>query len=280
MHTALNPGDHLIVHFPAYQSHYSLAESRQIELSHWHGQPENGWAPDISELKNLIKPNTKAILICSPHNPSGYLFDSESWHEIINIARQHGLYLFCDEVYRGSEHNPQQRLPNMADHYEKGISLNCLSKNCGLAGLRLGWIATKDKCLYNKLATFKDYLTICNSAPSEFLARIAVRNMEKIFAWQRQRLISNLDRLEAFFKRHQSLFNWQRPRAGTTTFPQFTGGDALTFCDRLVEETGIMLIPGNFFDIEGNFLRFGYGRANFPEVLQEFEKYINKLYSC
>ncbi|MDP2876421.1 MAG: aminotransferase class I/II-fold pyridoxal phosphate-dependent enzyme, partial [Holophaga sp.] len=200
MHSALNPGDHLIVQYPSYQSHYAIAESRGIQLSHWNGDPANHWAPDPAELRRLIRPNTKAILICAPHNPTGYLYDASTWNEIIAIARQHGLIIFSDEVYRGLEHNPTQRLPHMADVYERGISLNCLSKSCGLAGLRIGWVATQDPQLFATLAAFKDYLTICNSAPSEFLARIAVRHMETLFAQHRTRLVRNLDLLEGFFQ--------------------------------------------------------------------------------
>jgi len=276
MHAALKPGDHLIVHFPSYQSHYSIAESRGIEISRWCGRPDHDWTPDLSELEKLIKPNTRAILICAPHNPTGYLFDRQSQNEIVRIADRHGLFIFSDEVYRGTEHNQGARLPNMADLYEKGISLNCLSKNCGLAGLRIGWIATACREVYDKLAAFKDYLTICNSAPSELMAGIAVRNMEKIFKIQRQRLISNLNMLEQFFKDHQNIFRWQRPKAGTTTFPEFLRGDALDFCDRLVNESGIMLIPGTFFDLPGQYLRFGYGRASFPEVINRLKEYLQQ----
>ncbi len=274
MHAMLNPGDGLIVHFPGYQSHYAVAESRGVDVTRWPGDPGKGWAPDISQLESLITPATRAILICTPHNPTGYLFDRQSWQEVIAVARKHGLWVFCDEVYRGTEHDPATRLPQMADHYEKGISLNCLSKNCGLAGLRIGWIATPDADVYNRLAAFKDYLTICNSAPSEFLARIAVRHSEQIYERQRLRLVKNLDLLESFFGRFPEMFAWKRPGAGTTTFPEFLGGDALAFCDRLVAESGVMLIPGTFFDMQKQYLRFGYGRNGFSEALGHFEKWL------
>ena len=275
MQVALNSGDHIIVHFPGYQSHYSVAQSRNIEVSFWQANPKLGWAPDIQELQRLLKPNTKALLICTPHNPTGYQFSEIDFHNIVSFARQHGLILFCDEVYRGSEHNVQDRLPNMADLYENAISLNCLSKNCGLAGLRIGWIATRNKRLYDQLASFKDYLTICNSAPSEFLAGVALRNLTTILAQQRKRLVGNLDLLENFFARYAELFDWHRPKAGTTTFPRFLNGDALEFCDKLVAEAGILLIPGNFFDMPQNFIRFGYGRENFAIALAKLEKYLD-----
>ncbi len=98
--------------------------------------------------------------------------------------------------------------------------------------------------------------------------------MEKIFAIQRQRLVRNLDLLESFFDDHQDLFKWQRPKAGTTTFPEFLKGDALAFCDKMIEDSGIMLIPGCFFDLPGQYMRFGYGRANLPEVLQQLRNYL------
>ncbi len=274
MHAVLEPGDHLIVHTPAYQSHHAVAASRGIALSFWWGRPEQGWAPDLDELATLVRPETKAILVCTPHNPTGYLFDPTTWQALADFARERGLWILADEVYRGTEHDSAMRLPAMADLYEKALSLNCLSKSYGLAGLRLGWIATRDSEALTRLATFKDYLTICNSAPSEVLGGIAVRHGERLWARTRTRLQRNLDYLEGFFQRHPERFGWIRPRAGTTTFPAFLGGSALDFCDRLVAETGIMLVPGTFFDLEGEFLRFGYGRADLPEVLPMLEAWL------
>lgn len=62
MHAMLNPGDGLIVHFPGYQSHYAVAESRGVDVTRWPGDPGKGWAPDISQLESLITPATRAIL--------------------------------------------------------------------------------------------------------------------------------------------------------------------------------------------------------------------------
>jgi aspartate/methionine/tyrosine aminotransferase len=274
MNTALERGDHLIVHFPSYPSHYAVAESLGLQVSRWSGDPAVGWAPDPAELPRLLRPNTRAILASSPHNPTGYHFGRGAWNDIIAFARRHGLLLFSDEVYRGTEHDPGDRLPAACDLYENGVSLNGLSKSYGLAGLRLGWIAARNPTLLARLAEFKDYLTICNSAPSEYLGRIAVRHSSELFERTRRRLVGNLGLLETFFLRQERLFRWLRPRAGTTTFPEFRDGSALEFCDRLVEETGIMLVPGGLFDVEGEFLRFGYGRADFPEALAKLEEHL------
>ncbi len=276
MNAALEAGDHIVVHFPSYQSHHAVAQARGIDVSLWKGDPAAGWAPEPSELEDLIRPETVAILVCTPHNPTGWLADARAWARIVDIARAHDLWLFSDEVYRGLEHEPSTRLPQACDLYEKGISLNCLSKSCGLAGLRIGWIATRDRELFAKLAAYKDYLSICNSAPSEYLAGIAVRHMETLFGRSRERVVRNLDLLEAFFARRSDIFRWMRPGAGSTTFPEYTAGDSFELCERLVAETGIMLVPGRFFDIEGGFIRFGYGRENLPEVLPLLEEWLER----
>lgn len=278
MNVALEPGDHLVVHVPAYQSHHAIAASRGVEISPWMGDPERGWALDPEELRRLIRPNTKAILVSVPHNPTGFIFEAKDWERVIAIARERGIWLFSDEVYRGTEHDPAYRLPSACDRYDRAITLNCLSKSYGLAGLRLGWIATRDQDLLQRLAAFKDYLTICNSAPSELLGTIAMRHSERLFERTRQRLIANLDLLEAFFQRQQRHFQWQRPRAGTTTFHRFLGGSALAFCERLVEGHGIMLVPSPFFDLGDEHLRFGYGRADLPEVLPLLEAALKEAF--
>ena len=88
----------------------------------------------------------------------------------MKIARKYGLWLFSDEVYRGLEREAE-RIPAVCDLYERGVSLGGLSKAYGLAGLRIGWIATPDATLYEKMAAFKDYLSICNSAPERVSRR-------------------------------------------------------------------------------------------------------------
>ena len=273
MNVALGPGDHLIAQSPGYQSHFEAARAAGAEITLWEGAPDQ-WAPDPAELRRLLRPNTRAILTCAPHNPTGFLFEPQAWLEVIEIAREAGVWLFSDEVYRGLEHDPADRLPAACDLYERAISLNCLSKSYGLAGLRLGWIATHDRFLHRELAAFKDYLTICTPAPSEFLGAIAVRHSDQLFERSRQRLVANLDTLEAFFDRHPEHFQCTRPRAGSTCFPRYLRGSAEQFCDTLVQDTGIMLVPSTKFDYGDAHLRFGYGRADLPEVLAELDVHL------
>lgn len=264
---ALSAGDHMIVQFPAYQSQYSIAEGIGAGASRWNVDLDADGAPDPEELKALLRPQTRAIVITSPSNPTGYVFDRARLDRVVAIARERGLWLISDEVYRGTERDAADRHPPVCDLYERGISLGGTAKAYGLAGLRIGWLATRDRGFYDQVAAFKDYLTICNSAPSEFLATLAMRHGDALIARVQRIIARNLDLLDAFFARHADDWNWRRPRAGTTAFPRYLRGDTDTLCAELVERAGVLLLPSSRFDAGNDRVRIGYGRSNLPDAL-------------
>ncbi|WP_321793779.1 aminotransferase class I/II-fold pyridoxal phosphate-dependent enzyme [Caballeronia sp. J97] len=275
MSTMLAPGDHMIVHMPGYQSHYSVAEARGVKVSPWKAREEAGWAPDPDELATLLTPATRALVICAPHNPTGYLPSRDVFDAIVAFAREHGLWLFCDEVYRGLEHDRADRLPAACDVYERAISLGALSKTHGLAGLRLGWIATKSAQVLERMSTFKDYLTISNSAPSEYLSTIAVRHTDALIERNVSIVRRNLRLLDGFFARHAARFEWHRPRAGTIGFVRLKHASAEQFCAELLERTGVLLLPSTLVDHGDAHVRLGFGRRNMPDVLAILEAYLD-----
>ena len=138
-------------------------------MSQWRRRHEDGWAHDLDALARLIRPETRMLYLNQPHNPTGTLMARPVFEQVIGLARDHGLILFSDEVYRELEHDPAQRLPPACDVYERAVSLGSISKSYGLPGLRIGWVATRDSALRDAVAVLKDYTTICTSAPSEFL---------------------------------------------------------------------------------------------------------------
>lgn len=271
-------GDQFIAQFPCYQSHYSVAQAIGAELLRWHSDLAREGMPDLEELERLVTPATRAIVLTTPDNPTGYPFDRSEMDAAVKIARKYGLWLFGDEVYRGLEREAE-RIPAVCDLYERGVSLGGLSKAYGLAGLRIGWIATSDATLYEKMAAFKDYLSICNSAPSEFLAELALANGEYLLERVRKIVARNLDSLDDFFARYAGLFDWTRPRAGTTAFPRYLGGSSEAFCLRAVEQAGVLLLPSTIYDAGDEHVRFGYGRANLPEALTALEKFVDSAVS-
>jgi len=181
MNACLNKDDHVIVEFPCYQSLEEVARSIGCEVSRWHLQDvQETWKTDIRRLQDLIKDNTRAIIINSPHNPTGHVLSENELKQIIDLCRSRHIMLFADEVYKYLEYPPQSPVSWAADRYENAVSLGVMSKSFGLAGLRIGWIATRNRHIYEKMAAFKDYTSICNSAPSEFLALVALRNRREI----------------------------------------------------------------------------------------------------
>jgi aspartate/methionine/tyrosine aminotransferase len=276
MHAMLEENDHVIVHAPHYQSLSEVAKGLGCQISPWLAREENGWALDLDELRHLMRSTTKAIVVNTPHNPTGYLMSRADFDELHKIVQENNLLLFCDEVYRESEYDSADRLPAGCDYGEHAVSLGVTSKTYGLAGLRIGWIATKNKDIYRKMASLKDYTTICNSAPSEFLAEVALRNRQKLIDRNLGIIQHNLTVVNKLFTSYSSLFTWVRPRAGSMGFPKLLKGDIERFCDDLVKKSGVLLLPGTMYDDSRNHFRLGLGRKNLPQAVERLESFLSK----
>ena len=139
----------------------------------------------------LIKKNTKLIIINFPHNPTGSYLKRDELNSIVETARKNKIYIFSDEMYHKLMIKETEELPPVSDLYEKGISLWGTSKSFGLAGLT-GWIVSRDKDLIEQVLAFKDYLSICNSAPSEILTLIALNNIDKFLSPNIEKIRNNI----------------------------------------------------------------------------------------
>lgn len=276
MTAALEPGDHLIVQYPAYQSHFEIARSRGCAVSFWPGREEDGWEPDLAELERLLRPNTRVLAINTPQNPTGYAFSAEKLCGLLDLSREHGFIVFSDEVYGLLEHGSRERIPSACDLDDRAVTLNVMSKSFGLGGLRIGWIATRNRELFDRVGTVKDYTTICNPAPSELLAEVALRHGERLLERNREIVRSNLDRLDRFFAGRRDLFRWRRAVAGPIAFPLLEGGrDAEAFTRALRERAGVLLLPGHVYgeEFRGHF-RLGFGRSDLPAALERLESFL------
>lgn len=275
MNVMLEKGDHVISMFPVYQSLYEIAISEGCELSRWYlKDTESGWSIDFDELEKLIKPNTKLIAINTPNNPTGYTFKEDEIIRLCNIAEKHGIYIFADEVYRGLELDGIKR-PWICDIYDKAVSLGVMSKAYGLAGLRIGWVATKNKQILEKMTKFKHYLSICNSCTSEILSIIALKHSDKLLQRNMDIIKENLNIANKFFFKYDKLFQNNTPQCGPIAFHKIKIEQPVdVFCEDLVQKAGVLLLPSNMYDYEGQYFRMGYGRKNFEESLNIFEQYL------
>lgn len=194
----------------------------------------------------------------------------------MDIARKNDAFIFCDEVYRDLEHDATFVIPAFADVYENAFSLGVMSKSYGLPGLRIGWLASKNKAILEDIAMLKEYTTICNSAPSEFLAGVGLRNRKSIIEKNLKIVSENLKLYEDFFKSYTDLFSWWKPNAGPIAFVKMKfEEDDMDFAEKLLKTKQLLLLPGKIYDYEG-FFRIGFGRKQIPVALKVFEEYVQE----
>lgn len=280
MNAILQEDDEIIVQFPGYQSLFEVANSLGVKVHKWEMKEKDEWNPSLGALRRKITKKTKVIVINNPHNPTGHIMKRSEYIQLLTIAKENGIYLFSDEVYRYTEFDERDALLPAVDLYEKAVSLGVMSKSFGLPGLRIGWIVTRDNELFDKIAKFKDYTTICNSAPAEYLATIALRNKDEILKESKAIIEQNIQILDIFFDKYNTHFSWVKPRGGSVGFVKLNKNiieSASKFCLDLIDEEGVLLVPGLIFDFDDHHFRIGFGRKNMYESLERLISFIEKI---
>jgi len=281
----LSRDDHAVIVVPNYQS----AETIPSGLCAVTGamlDPAEGWSLDIDSVAAAIRPNTKLIAINFPNNPTGKILERDRLEALVRLCRRYGIWLFSDEVYRLIERDPAARLPPAVDAYERGISLGTISKAYGLPGLRIGWIACRDSALLQRMERVKHYLSICNAAPCELLARIALRAGELILDRNRRIAAANIGVLDKFFAARAELFDWQSPDGGVVGFPRYKGTEGVdAFCERMIERQGVLLLPASVYQsalrpVPHDRFRIGFGRRDMPEAVAALREGLERRGDC
>ncbi|MGB0697531.1 MAG: aminotransferase class I/II-fold pyridoxal phosphate-dependent enzyme [Rhodospirillaceae bacterium] len=277
----LEPDSHAIVVTPNYQSHetlpVALCAATGVPLD-----PDDNWSLDIDRVAAAIRPNTKLVTINFPHNPTGAILPLERYQALIDLCRKHGIYILHDEIFNGLGPTGTQHLPFVTDLYERGLSLNVMSKSFGLPGLRIGWIACQDRALLSKMERLKHYLSICNSGPSERLTVIALRNRARILARNCAIIDENLPKWDRFFANHPDLFEWRRPDGSCMAYPRYKGAEGVeAFCRSLVEDSGVLFLPSTIYrsdlgETPTDRFRLGFGRTKLEDGLAALEAHLNR----
>lgn len=282
LNTAVGPGDHVIATWPGYQSLYEVARAAGAEVTLHELHQADGWALDVDRIRAALRPETRMVVVNAPHNPTGMLPSHAEWQALVALCAEAGIHLFADEVYRFLEYDGADRLTAGADALPAGISLGVMSKSFAMAGLRIGWLASRDRALLERCAAFKDYTTICPSAPAEILSLIGLRAKETVLERSRGIIASNLAVLDQFMAERPDVMTWVRPRAGSVGYPalalggRFAGWDSDRFAAELVESEGVLVLPGSRFGQPGNHVRLGFGRLNMPEALAGLERFATR----
>lgn len=274
--TIVETGDHVISVLPTYQQHYSIPESIGADVDILNLRYENNFLPDLDELRGMIKDNTKLICINNPNNPTGALMEEDILQKICDVAEKNGIYVLCDEVYRGLNHEGEYFTKSVVDLYDKGISTGSMSKTFSLAGLRIGWIAA-EKNLIERVNRRRDYNTISCGKIDDALAAIALKNKDKILKRSRN-IISRNSKILHEWVESQPGIEYIKPRGGTTAFLKYDLNiSSEEFCVKLLQEKGVLLVPGSALHVEG-FLRvgFAYSPTIFKEGLRRISEFMKE----
>jgi aspartate/methionine/tyrosine aminotransferase len=276
----VGPGDHAVVVVPGYQSTESVTLATGADVTGLALDPVAGWALDLDALTALLRPRTRLVAVNFPNNPTGAVADRATFAALAALCAERGIVLFSDEVYRGLELDPERTLPQAADLSGTAVSVNVMSKAYGLPGLRIGWLACRDRTLLERLERRKHYTSICNAGPSEVLATVALRHGAAIRARNRAIIEANLPVFDAFFARHADRFAWEHPQGGCVSFPRYLGPEGVeAFCHALIEEAGVVLLPASIYasglaPVPADRFRIGVGRRDPEPGLAALEAFL------
>lgn len=309
----IHPGRQVIVTEPCYQSLKEIPLSLGAIVHPWPVERTDGrWVIDPDRLEEILETvragegspgaggskvsgdgrEPPIVVLNTPHNPTGAHARAADFDRIIAACARHDAILLCDEVYRYLEFDPADRLPAACELYEHAVSLSVLSKAWGLAGLRIGWLSSKRRDILDAVATVKDYNSICASAPSETLAGIAIRHREFFTGRCREICMRNLGLFNDFFDRKKDLFDWIPPVAGSVAFTRIRGErgtrqwagadgkpDAAVLAERLLQDTGVLILPGATYGTEAASFRVGLGRHQAAQALGQLDAWLDSTLS-
>jgi aspartate/methionine/tyrosine aminotransferase len=257
--TLLEPGDTVVCVRPTYQQLYSLPEALGARVRLLPLREEHGYLPDVEELRGMVDGSTRLIVLNNPNNPTGALIDEPLLREIVAVAREHGAWLLCDEVYRMLEHAPGTTAPSVADLYERGVSTGSMSKSYSLAGLRTGWVAGPSDLLERCLEV-RDYTTISCGVLDDALSALALEHIDAVLERNLEIVRGNLAVVDEWLAGEPRLRH-VRPRAGTTTLVRYKYPvPSVDLCQAMFDFNGAFVLPGAAFDEEYSF-RLGYACA-------------------
>ena len=273
----LEPEDHAIVVVPIYQPSEWAATSR-CAVSGVPLEPDAQWGLDVDRVARAIRPNTRVVLINFPNSPTGASIAPETLAALVALCRQHGLWLINDEVYRaiGSDLGQQQ----VADLYERGISVDALSKSFGMPGLRVGWIACRDATVLALAMNAKSGLSSCLARPSEVLAQMALRCAPRIIARNRELARANWSRLLPVLAKHGDRLEAPVANGGVLAFPRYVGpGRADEFAANLVREAGVLVLPSSLWrsplaTVAADHIRIGLGTVACAPAIAALDRYL------
>jgi len=278
---ALDHGDEVVIEMPQWMQGYAIC--KQVIHAHiktLYLKEENSWKPSVEDLKDLVSTKTKLIWLCHPNNPTGSVLDKGEMRAICEIAQDCGAWVLQDEIYRNLEWNDVVS-PSAVNYYDKGITTGGLSKTLGVEGMRIGWLACKDKAFVEKCNVFRVYNTLTTNILGEKLATIALqpKKFKELVEVGKRIGRTNIKLVERWIENHSESISWISPGGSFNTFPKYHYNmESLEFCKRALDYK-IIFTPGGAFPGGEGHIRLGVAIDTEPlrEGLRRFDAFLKSL---
>lgn len=280
-HVRYQPGANVVVPVPAFHILHEVPAFLGYEVRYLQLRPENNFRLNPEELSKLVDDNTKVVVLNSPHNPTGVVYSEEEIQAVFELAQKHNAEILSDEHYRFVPHTSDiDILPSLYGRTPNVVALGSPGKCFGCIGLRIGWLIGSQEVI-KACHNFKDYTTHTVCPINDFLAKYALLNWKQIVPKYKAWISQNLLQFQDLVDKHSDLIGWVKPDAGTVAFP-FLKNELIKsdqFAQKLVEETGVLVLPGEAFDLPGFFrISLGVNPEQFNTALNAISQVL-KTYS-
>ncbi|UNI16908.1 hypothetical protein JDV02_003296 [Purpureocillium takamizusanense] len=246
------PGDHVICQYPTFGQLYMLPKFSGVDVSLWKMDEDQGWMPSLEELERLIRPNTKAIILNNPNNPTGAILGKGFLQKIAAIAQKSNILVFSDEVYSPLFFTPDPPPSFATLGYERSVVTSSLSKSFAIPGVRIGWIVTRDAALLRRISMARDFTTISVSQLDDAVAAFAL-DADKVLPALVERNLAlcreSIALLEGLVERSKGRVRWMKPDGAGTAFIKVLDRegrpvDDVDFSKTLVRKESVCVIAG------------------------------------
>lgn len=274
--TLLEKEDTLLVMRPNYATNIETPRAIGCRIEFIDLLFENNFQPDIESVREQIDANTKLISITTPHNPTGVSFSEEIIDQLITIAEERNIFLLIDETYKDLQFTKTQQ-PYYANKSDRVISVSSVSKAYGIPGVRIGWLACKNKQLMQSFLAAKEQILICNSVVDEEIAYQFLLKRKDYLPAIQERIQQNFSYLENYLQDH-SILEWVKPTGGVISFPRIKESiniDIEKFYKTLNNKYQTFVGAGHWFEQSKRYFRLGFGYSeheNFKQALSNIDK--------
>ena len=276
MRALLKAGDEIVVQMPSYQSLSVVAKEIGCNITEFRPPFEKDWKFDIELLRSKVSSKTKLLVLNYPHNPTGACLTDNDMADIAELCRKYGIILIADEMYRFLRLDPSCTDASFADVYENAVALGGFSKTFASPGLRLGWVATKNTELMQKLLAYRHFTSTCTNLPCQWIASELLNKKAEIIKRNNAIVAKNAVLLKLLVEKHEDVFAYVPPKGATMAYVKLLGGkQAMSFCMDLLEHTGVLIVPSSVLENSDEYLRVGLCRESFSESIRVVDAYLS-----